>query len=384
MDYFYTEEQLMIKELAAKIAKEKIAPIAAHCDETETYPMEIVKILHDSDLWACYIPEEYGGLGFGMTEIAIISEELAKACVGITMAFCGTALGVFPIMFYGSDAQKEKYMTMVAEGKMGTFAITEAEAGSDAAAVKTKAVLDGDEYVLNGSKMWISQAGISDFYTVIARTTPGSSTKGLSAFVIDKDTPGFTIGKKEEKMGVRASPTCELIFNNCRIPKENLLSEEGVGFYAAMRTLDRARSAGVGAMALGLAQGAFDDALKYSTERYQFGQPISNFQVIQHMLADMAISIEAVRCMIYQLCKTIDSGNENYVMDTAMCKVLATDTAMKVTTDAVQIYGGYGYTKEYPVEKRMRDAKVMQIYEGTNQIQRNIIGRELLKKFKNK
>jgi alkylation response protein AidB-like acyl-CoA dehydrogenase len=379
MEYFLTEEQQMIKELAAKIADEKIAPLAIEYDELGKFPHDIVKILADSDLFGVYIEEKYGGLGGGILEMSLVVEELSRACGGISLAFAGTGLGTFPIILFGNDEQKEKYLPDIAAGKkLAAFGLTEADAGSDAAGIRTTAVLEGDEYVLNGTKQWITNGGEADVYTVIACTNRSKGARGFSAFIVEKGTPGFSFGKKENKMGIRASCTSELIFNNCRIPKENLLSKEGMGFMVAMKTLDRTRP-GVAAQALGIAQGAFDAALKYSRERVQFGQAISSFQAVQHMLADMAIQLEASRCLVYQTCRHIDSGAKNISKESAMAKVMASDTAMKVTTDAVQIMGGYGYMKEYPVEKRMRDAKITQIYEGTNQIQRNVIALELIK-----
>lgn len=384
MDYFLTEEQLMIKELAAKIADEKIKPVAIQYDEEGKFPHDIVKILADSDLCGVYIPEEYGGLGGGILEMAIVVEELSRACGGISLAFAGTGLGTFPIILFGTEEQKKKYLPDIASGKkLAAFGLTEANAGSDAAGVQTTAVLDGNEYVLNGTKQWITNGGEAEVYTVIACTNRAKGARGFSAFIVEKGTPGFSFGKKENKMGIRASCTRELVFENCRIPKENLLVREGMGFIVAMKTLDRTRP-GVASQALGIAQGAFEEALKYSRERVQFGQPISSFQAIQHILADMAIQIEAARALVYQTCRFIDGGAKEFSKESAMCKVFASDTAMKVTTDAVQVLGGYGYMKEYPVEKMMRDAKITQIYEGTNQIQRNVIALELIKQASGK
>jgi butyryl-CoA dehydrogenase len=381
MNYFLTEEQQMIQELAAKIADEKIAPVALEYDELGKFPHDIIKILADSDLCGVYIPEEYGGLGGGIFEMALVVEQLSRACGGIALAFAGTGLGTFPLILFGTDEQKQKYLPDIASGeKLAAFGLTEANAGSDAAGVATTAVLDGDEYVLNGTKQWITNGGEADIYSVIACTDKTLGPRGFSAFIVEKGTPGFSFGKKENKMGIRASATVELVFEDCRIPKENLLSREGMGFIVAMRTLDRTRP-GVAAQAVGIAQGAFDAAVKYSKERVQFGEPISSFQAVQHMMADMAIQIEASRALVYQTCRHIDSGAKNISRESAMCKVMASDTAMKVTTDAVQIFGGYGYMKEYPVEKMMRDAKITQIYEGTNQIQRSIIAQEVLKSF---
>jgi alkylation response protein AidB-like acyl-CoA dehydrogenase len=384
MNYFLTEEQQMIKELAAKIADEKIAPVAIQYDEEGKFPQDIMKILADSDLCGVYIAEEYGGLGGGILEMSLVVEELSRACGGISLAFAGTGLGTFPIILFGNEEQKKKYLPDIAAGKkLAAFGLTEANAGSDAAGVQTTAVLDGDEYVLNGTKQWITNGGEAEIYTVVACTNRSKGARGFSAFIVEKGTPGFSFGKKENKMGIRASCTRELVFENCRIPKENLLAREGMGFIVAMKTLDRTRP-GVASQALGIAQGAFEDAVKYSRQRVQFNQPISSFQAVQHIMADMAIQIEAARALVYQTCRYIDSGAKDFSKESAMCKVFASDTAMKVTVDAVQVLGGYGYMKEYPVEKRMRDAKITQIYEGTNQIQRNVIALELIKESSKK
>ena len=381
MNYFLKEDQQIIKDLAAKIADEKIAPIALKSDEEELFPHEIVKILADSDLCGVYIDEKYGGLGGGVFEMSLVVEELSRACGGISLAFAGTGLGCFPIVLFGTDEQKERTLPYIASGeKLAAFGLTEANAGSDAAGIETTAKKDGDEYILNGTKQWITNGGEADIYTIIACTDKTKGARGFSAFIVEKGTPGFSFGKKENKMGIRASCTRELVFEDCRIPKSSLLGREGMGFIVAMKTLDRTRP-GVAAQALGIAQGAFDAALKYSREREQFGQSISSFQAIQHMLADMAIQIEAARSLIYQTCRFIDSGAKDFSKESAMCKVFASDTAMKVTIDAVQIMGGYGYMKEYPVEKMMRDAKITQIYEGTNQIQRNVIALSLIKEL---
>ena len=382
MNYFLTEEQQMIQDLAAQIADEKIKPVALKYDEEGKFPHDIVKILADSDLCGVYISEEYGGFGGGIFEMALVVEQLSRACGGIALSFAASGLGAFPIILFGSEKHKQKYLPQIASGaKLAAFGLTEANAGSDAAGIQTTAVLDGDEYVLNGTKQWITNGGEADIYTVIACTNRAKGARGFSAFIVEKGTPGFSFGKKENKMGIRASVTSELVFEDCRIPKENLLYKEGMGFIIAMKTLDRTRP-GVAAQALGIAQGAFEEALKYSRERVQFNKPISSFQAIQHMLADMAIQIEAARALVYQTCKLVDSGEKSISKESAMSKVFASDTAMKVTIDAVQVMGGYGYMKEYPVEKMMRDAKITQIYEGTNQIQRNVIALELIKGLK--
>ncbi|MBL7071224.1 MAG: acyl-CoA dehydrogenase family protein [Candidatus Omnitrophica bacterium] len=379
MDYLFTEEQVMIRDLARQIAEEKIRPVAAEYDESGEFPWPIVKILAESDLCGIYIPEQYGGTGGGVTDLVIATEELSKACGGISLAFAATALGTFPIILYGSEEQKKKFLPDIAAGKkLAAFAITEAEAGSDAGSIKTTAKKDGDSYILNGTKQWITNGGEAEVYTVIAMTDRTKGARGASAFIVEKGTPGFEFGKKEDKMGIRGSATRELIFTDCRIPKENILAREGMGFIVAMKTFDNSRP-GVAAQAVGIAQGAFDLALKYSHERHQFGQPISSFQGIQFMLADMATQIEAARALVISAARMVDSGAKNIAGVSAMAKLYASDMAMKVTVDCVQIYGGYGYMKDYPVEKYMRDAKITQIYEGTNQIQRSVIAASLIK-----
>ncbi|MFQ3573685.1 MAG: acyl-CoA dehydrogenase family protein [Thermodesulfovibrionales bacterium] len=379
MDYFLTEEQLMIRDLARQIAEEKIVPVRAELDEKNEYPAEIIKALGQSDMFAIFIPEEYGGLGKGSLELCLVVEELSHACLGVATTYAANALGAFPILLFGSDEQKKKYLPDIAKGKKTVaFGLTEANAGSDAGGIQTTAKLDGNEYVLNGTKQWITNGGEADIYTVIALTDKSKGPRGASAFIVEKGAPGFTFGKKEDKMGIRASATRELIFNDCRIPKENLIAREGAGFLIAMKTLDQAR-VGVAAQGVGLAQGAFDEAVKFARKRVQFGHPIISFQAVQHMLADMAIQIEAARALTYSVARYVDSGAKDISKESAMAKTFATDIAMRVTTDAVQVMGGAGYMKEYPVEKMMRDAKILQIYEGTNQIQRNVIGQAIIK-----
>ncbi|MFH1097259.1 MAG: acyl-CoA dehydrogenase family protein [Candidatus Desantisbacteria bacterium] len=384
MNYFLTEEQQMIKDLAAKIATEKAAPHVAELDEKEEFPWEVMKTLASSDLFGVYLPEKYGGFGGGVFELCLVTEELSKVCCGMGVCYAASALGTLPILLFGSDAQKQKYLPDIATGKkLAAFGLTEANAGSDAAAVATTATRENDFYVLNGTKQWITNAGEAEVYTVIALTDKTKGIRGASAFIVEKDTPGFSFGKKEKKMGIRCSATRELIFQDCRIPKENIISREGMGFIVAMKTLDRARP-GVASQGVGLAQGALDHAIKYSRERVQFGQAISSFQAIQHMLADMATQTEAARALTYAAARMIDAGKDDISKEAAMSKLFATDICMKVTTDAVQIFGGYGYMREYPVEKMMRDAKILQIYEGTNQIQRNVIGLTLIKEMAKK
>lgn len=381
MDYFLTEDQLEIQELARKIAEEKIKPVRAKYDEENEFPHEIVDVFRQTDLFAVLIPEEYDGISGKVTDLAIVTEELSRVCGGIGLAFGATGLGLYPILISGNEAQKQKYLTQIANGeKLAAFALTEANAGSDAGGIETTAVLDGDEYVLNGTKQWITNGGEADIYTVFALTDKSKGARGASCFIVEKGTPGFTFGKKEDKMGIRASATRELVFDNCRIPKENLLGREGTGFMIAMKTFDKSRPM-VGAQAVGIAQGAYEEAARYAKQRHQFGKPISSFQAIQFMLADMATQIEAARALVMQTARMIDEGCKKYSKESAMCKVFASDVAMKVTTDAVQILAGYGYMKEYPVEKMMRDAKITQIYEGTNQVQRTIIASNLLKEF---
>lgn len=379
MNYFLTEDQQMIKDLAAKIAKEKIEPVAAQYDESEEFPHEIVEVLAKSDLFRVFIPEEYDGLGGGAFEMSLVVEELSKACGGISLAYAASALGTIPIMLFGSEEQKKKYLPRLAAGEiLAAFALTEPDAGSDAAAVKTRAVLENDQYTINGTKQWITNGGEAVIYTVIAVTDPARGVRGTSAILVEKGTPGFDFGKKENKMGIRGSTTRELIFQDAKVPKENLIGREGGGFLVAMKTFDQSRP-GVAAQAVGIATGALDKAVAYAHERHQFGKPISSFQAIQFMLADMATQVEAARALTYQAARTIDAGAKNVSKISAMAKVFASDVAMKVTTDAVQVFGGYGYMKEYPVEKMMRDAKITQIYEGTNQIQREVIGLQLIR-----
>jgi len=379
MDYLLSEEQQMIKDLCRQIAVEKIKPVAAEYDESGEFPWDIVKVLAESDICGIYIPEKYGGMGGGVMELAIATEELSWGCGGISLAFAATGLGTFPIILYGNDEQKAKYLPDIASGKkLAAFAITEAEAGSDAGGIKTTAKKDGDHYILNGTKQWITNGGEAEIYTVIAMTNKAKGARGASAFIVEKSMPGVSFGKKENKLGIRGSATREVIFTDVRVPKENLLGREGLGFIVAMKTFDHSRP-GVASQAVGIAQRALDESVQYAQERRQFGHAISFFQGIQFMLADMAIQVEAARALIYATARMIDSGAKGISGVSAMSKTFASDTAMKVTTDAVQILGGYGYMKEYPVEKLMRDAKITQIYEGTNQIQRSVIAAYLIK-----
>jgi alkylation response protein AidB-like acyl-CoA dehydrogenase len=380
LDYGLTEEQQAIRELARTIAEEQIRPVAAQYDVTGEFPWPVVKKMAEVDLFATLVPEEYGGLGGTMTmNMVLVTEEISRACGGIALSYAGTALGALPIIIAGCHEQKQRFLPKVASGEhLCAFAITEPDAGSDAGGVRTTALRDGDHYVLNGTKQWITNGGDAEIYTVVALTNPQKGPRGASVLVVEKDTPGFSFGKKEDKMGIRASSTRELIFEDCRVPVENLLGREGTGFITAMKTFDASRP-GVGAQALGIAQGAMDLAVGYSITRRQFGHPISSFQGLRFMLADMAMKIEAARALIYAVSRHIDSGSKaRPTMYSAMSKCFAGDMAMEVTTNAVQVFGGYGYMRDYPVEKYMRDAKITQIYEGTNQIQRDEIGKILI------
>lgn len=379
MDYLLTDEQRMVKDLCDRIAEEKIKPVAARFDETGEFPWEIVKILADAGIFGVFLPEEYGGMGGGVLEMALVTESLSWGCGGIALAFGGTGLGTVPILLFGDEDQKARYLPEIAAGrKLAAFAITEAEAGSDAGNIRTSADRDGDHYVLNGTKQWITNGGEAEVYTVIAMTDKPKGARGASAFIVDKDMDGVSFGKKENKMGIRGSTTREVILSNVRVPKENLLAREGFGFMVAMKTFDHSRP-GVAAQAVGIAQRALDEAAHYARVRKQFNRPIASFQGLQFKLADMAIQVEAARALVYSTARAIDAGAKDTSKASAICKTFASDTAMKVTTDAVQMFGGYGYMKEYPVEKLMRDAKITQIYEGTNEVQRGVIASRLLK-----
>lgn len=380
MNWFLTEEQQMIIDTAREIAQKKILPVREKYDHEGIFPWDVVNALSEVDLCGLYIPEEYGGFGGGVFELCLAVEELSKVCGGISLAMAATALGTFPILLFANEEQKKKYLPPIASGKkLAAFGLTEANAGSDAIGMmKTTAKLDGDYYVLNGTKQWITNGENAEIYTVLAITNPKRGARGVSAFIVEKGTPGFTFGKHEDKMGIRASSTTELVFQDCRIPKENLLGKEGMGAIITINTLNYSRP-GVGSQALGIAAGALDDALAYSRQRVQFGAPVSSFQAVQHMLANMATEIEAARALLYATARTIDAGEKKFAKESAMSKLFCSDVAMKVTVDALQVMGGYGYMREYPMEKRMRDAKITQIYEGTNQIQRNEIALQLIK-----
>ena len=380
MDYFLTEQQKTIKNLARRIAEEKIQPVRAELDEREEFPWDIMKDLADSDMFRVFIPEEYEGLGGGCLELCLVVEELSRVCSAVAISYAASALGIFGILEYGTEEQKQKYLPDIAAGKkLAAFAITEPTAGSDASAIRTTAEKTNGDYVLNGTKQFITNGGEAEIYTVIALTDKTRGARGASALVLEKDTTGFSFGKKEKKMGIRASSTRELIFQNCLVPRENIIGREGMGFIIAMRIFDQSRP-GIGGQALGVAQGALEAAVDYARERVQFGHPIIALPVVQHKLADMATEVEAARALIYAVAKTIDSGAKNFTEESAMTKVFASDVAMKVTTEAVQICGGTGYMRDYPVEKMMRDAKITQIYEGTNEVLRGTIAAGLRKR----
>ncbi len=381
MQYSLNDEQKLLQEMTMRIAKEKIAPDALERDEKGEFPWDMVKLLGENGLFGIDFPVEYGGSGAGMLSFCIAVEELSKADASVGVLLLIQELGTLPIMLAGSKQLKEKYLPGLADGSLiAAFGLTETSGGSDVAGFKTKAVKDGDSYILNGNKIFISNGSVADIVTVYAVTdSEKGAYKGASIFVVEKGTPGFSIGKKENKMGLRASDTAELVFEDCRIPAENLVGNEGDGFHITMKTLDLTRP-GVGAQAVGIATGAFEYATKYAKERVVFGKPIIKHQGIGFMLADMAIEIEAARQLVYKTAAMLENTPKNLtkltkeeIMFSAMSKTFASDVAMKVTTNAVQILGGYGYIKEYPVEKMMRDAKITQIYEGANQIQRLII-----------
>lgn len=381
MDYFFDETQQMIVETAREITREKILPVRAELDEKNEFPREILHDIAKADLFGIFVPEEYGGLGGGCYEIVLAMEELARGCVGVATSYAASALGIFPVILAGSEEQKEKYLPDIATGsRWAAFGLTEANAGSDASGIRTTAVEDGDFWVLNGTKQWITNGGESEIYSIVALTDPSKGARGASIFIVEDGDPGFSYGKKEDKMGIRSSSTRELILENCRIPKDRLVGRRGTGFITVMKTLDLSRP-GIASLGVGLAQAALDEAVTYAKQRVQFGKPIISFQAVQHMLADMAMQLEAARALVYAAARHIDQHSKDVSKASSMCKVFATDMAMKVTTDAVQVLGGYGYMKEYPVEKMMRDAKILQIYEGTNQIQRNVIGQELNKEY---
>ena len=380
MKYLLTDEQKMIVDICRQIVDGRIVPARAEMDEKGIFPWEIIKEIAKSDLFRLFIPEEYAGMGTGMFEICLATEELSRGDLSVAASYAASGLGIIPILISGSVEQKKKYLPQLASGeKLAAFGLTEAEAGSDAGSIRTTALKEKNCYILNGTKQWITNGGEADIYVIFAMTNPEKGIRGASAIIVEKGTPGFEFGKKEDKLGIRASATRELVFTDCRVPEENILDKEGMGFIIAMKTFDQSRPV-VGAQAVGVAQAALEEALDYSKVRKQFGTPISSFQAIQHMLADMAINIEAARALVYYTARVIDSGEKNISKLSSMSKIFASDMAMKVTSDAVQIFGGYGFMKEYPVEKMMRDAKITQIYEGANQVLRNIVALDMIKR----
>ena len=371
------DEQALI-EAIRELAQERVAPRAAEIDHTAQFPWDIKELLAQQDILAMPFPTEYGGVGASELAIVMAIEELARCCATTSLILAAQQLGALPIMLAGTDEQKRKYFPRLASGEwLSAFGLTESGSGSDAAAMKTRAVRQGDKYILNGSKRFITNGGLAHVNSIFALTDPNAGTRGISAFVVEDDFPGFAVGRVEDKMGIKGSQTAELIFTDCEVPTANLLGREGDGFKIAMMTLDRTRP-GIGAQALGIAQGALDLAVSYSKQRVQFNRPIAENQGIQFMLADMATRVEAARLLVYNAAEMIDRGDASFGKYSAMAKMFASDAAMSVTGDAIQVLGGYGYMKEYPAERMMRDAKITQIYEGTNQIQRLVIARALL------
>jgi acyl-CoA dehydrogenase len=378
MDFLLSDEQLALQETARRFAQTEIAPIAAQHDQTGEFPMEVMRKAWELGLASESIPAEYGGVGLSLFDAVLVVEELAWGCAGMATSIMCNDLGLTPILIGGSDAQKKEWLGYLTQSfRMVSFCLSEPGAGSDVAGLQLLAEKDGDHYVLNGTKCWITNGGVADLYTVFATLDRSSRHQGVCAFVMPRETPGITVGKKEDKMGQRASDTRVIHFDNVRVPASQRLGAEGEGFKIAMRTLDQTRPS-IGGLAVGIARRALEESVKYAKERKAFGFPIAGFQAVQFMLADMAKDIEAARLLTQQSAWMIDRGLRAS-KHSSFAKCFATDTAMRVTTDAVQIFGGNGYTKEYPVEKLMRDAKLMQIYEGTNQIQRLVIARELLK-----
>jgi alkylation response protein AidB-like acyl-CoA dehydrogenase len=375
-----SEDEQALIEAIHEIALEKVAPRAAEIDHTAQFPWDMKELLAQQDILAMPFPTEYGGIGASELAILMTIEELARHCATTALILCCQQLGSLPILLAGTEEQKRKYLPPLASGEwLAAFGLTESGSGSDAAAMQTVAVRKGDKYILNGSKRFITNGGLAQVNSVFAITDRAKGTRGISAFIVEKDFPGFSVGRIEDKMGIKGSVTAELMFNDCEVPAENLLGREGEGFKIAMMTLDRTRP-GIGAQALGIAQGALDLAVSYSKQRIQFGRPIADNEGIQFMLADMATKVEAARLLVYNVGEMMDRGDKDFSRYSAMAKVYPSDIAMEVTSDAIQILGGYGYMKEYPAERMMRDEKITQIYEGTNQIQRLVIARDLLMK----
>ncbi|MBP2639469.1 MAG: acdA [Firmicutes bacterium] len=376
-DMSLTEEQMILQQNVREFVQKKITPVANKYDQSGEFPWEVINELIAMDLHCMPVPVEYGGPGLDAVSCALLAEELGKGDAGIATTIAANGLTSYPVMLAGTPEQKKMYFDILMQGKLAGFCLTEPNAGSDAGGVMTTAVREGDEYVLNGTKCFITNGGVADVYTVFANVDIKKGIRGLSAFIVERSREGVQVGQEEDKMGIRTSNTTEVIFKNVRVPADHLLGREGEGFKIAMQTLDVARPM-VGAISVGLAQSALDLAINYSKERRQFGKPIASLQAIQFMLADMAIQIEAARSMVYRACYLIDA-KKPHGKEAAIAKVFASDMAMQVTTDAVQVFGGYGYSRQYPVEKLMRDAKIMQIFEGTNQIQRVVIAGQILR-----
>ncbi|MGA0865857.1 MAG: acyl-CoA dehydrogenase family protein [Candidatus Nanopelagicaceae bacterium] len=370
------EEYQALRESVRALAEKKIAPFAKEVDEEARYPKEAEEALQGAGLAAAHVPTEFGGDGADALAVVIIIEEVARVCGASSLIPAVNKLGSWPLILAGSEAQKKRWLPELARGRGFSYCLSESESGSDSVAMKTKAVRDGAHWILSGSKKWISNAGVSDFYTVLAVTDPAARSKGITAFIVEKSDPGISFGAHEKKMGMRGSPTREVYFDGVVLDESRVLGEVGEGFAIAMRTLDHTRIT-IAAQALGLAQGAFEAATAYAKERKQFGKPIFDFQAVQFMLADMAMQIEAARGLTYQAAMKSERDESDLTFFSAASKCFATDVAMKVTTDAVQVLGGYGYVNDYPVERMMRDAKLTQIYEGTNQIQRLVMARHL-------
>jgi len=373
-----SEEHDLLREAVRSLCEEKILPLAAEVDEQARFPQEALDALVSSDLAAVHVAEQYGGQGADALATCIVIEEVARVCASSSLIPAVNKLGSMPVILSGSEELKQKYLTPLAAGSgMFSYCLSEPDAGSDAAGMKTRAERDGDHYILNGVKRWITNAGVSEFYTVMAVTDPAARSKGISAFVVEKGDEGVTFGAPEKKLGIKGSPTREVYFDNVRIPADRMIGAEGTGFATAMRTLDHTRVT-IAAQALGIAQGALDYASNYVKERKQFGKPIADFQGIQFMLADMAMKLTAARQLTYTAAAKSERGDADLTYFGAAAKCFASDVAMEVTTDAVQLLGGYGYTKDYPLERMMRDAKITQIYEGTNQVQRIVMARQVL------
>jgi alkylation response protein AidB-like acyl-CoA dehydrogenase len=377
--YRLTDEHNFLRQTVRELAEDRIAPRAAEIDATEEFPWDVYEVLRRAELHATHIPEDYGGAGADAVATCIVIEEVARVCCSSSLIPAVNKLGTVPLLLSAGEDLKKQVLPQVASGEaMFSYALSEREAGSDAAAMRTRAVRDGDHWVLNGSKCWITNAGVSSYYTVMAVTDPGAGANGISAFVVHKDDPGFSVGTKERKLGIKGSPTCEIYFDDCAIPADRIVGDPGTGFKTALRTLDHTRLT-IGAQAVGIAQGALDAAVGYVKQRQQFGRPVADFQGVQFMIADMAMQTEAARQLVYVGAAKAERGDADLTFVSAAAKCLASDVAMQVTTDAVQLFGGYGYTKDFPVERMMRDAKITQIYEGTNQIQRMVMARQLLR-----